>query len=162
MQDIIEAILPIIVIFVAVLIGVFCLFFLYQKLIRLTNEKARKIEIFGYVLLFVVLVWELIVKNMLSESFYNDDWFFLNEKLKAIYILLEDILINDKSNLGVFMEDFYNDTSEVVRIQLLAIDIIEAVLKIASTVLIAVGRFHELEQWGKEKTDSVEVKKGEK
>lgn len=154
MKDTITAILPIISILFVICITTFILFIICSKKINLTNEKARKIEILGYILLFAVIVWEFILKNILSDSFYNDNWFYLSEKLKAIYILLNDIVIDNTANYGKFGNTFFNERSDFLQIQLITIDFIEFLLKLISTIFIAIGRFHELKQWSKNKNIS--------
>ena len=147
MFDILKPIFPILLILLGVLGFVFIFVYFYNSVVKLSDRTARKIEIYGYALLFAVLVWELIIKNIYMETFYNDDWVYLNEKLKAIYHLLEDILTYGNGEPYKFGDIFYKDTSDYVKIQLLTTDIIEAVLKILSTVFIAVGRFQELEKF---------------
>lgn len=146
MNDVFEAILPILL-FLIVVLGLTTLAVcFYDRVVKLSDIKARRIEIIGYALLFTVLVWELIVKNFLLGDFYNDDWVFLNDKLRAIYHLLEDILTYGNDEAYKYGDVFNKDTTNYVAIQLLTADIIEAILKISSTVFIAIGRFHELEK----------------
>lgn len=48
-------------ILIAVVIGVVLL--VLKRHFKLSQRRARKIEILGYYLLFIVLVWEFIIKN---------------------------------------------------------------------------------------------------
>ena len=57
----------------------------YYKNIKLSNVWARRIEVFGYILLIVLAIWTFAVKNVAFGQFYNDDWIFLNEKLHYIF-----------------------------------------------------------------------------
>ena len=61
------------------------LVWLYYKNIKLSNVWARRIEVFGYILLIVLAIWTFAVKNVAFGQFYNDDWIFLNEKLHYIF-----------------------------------------------------------------------------
>ena len=145
-NEVFDAIKPIVLIALVILGMIFALAWVFGSEIRLSNKTARKIEIFGYLLLVVLLIWEFVIKNICLEQFYNDDWVFLNEKLK--------ILTGDTTDVNAFTDTFFQDTNKRVEIQLLTVDIIEAVLQILSTICIAVGRFHELNQLKQEKTQN--------
>ena len=153
-NEVFDAIKPIVLIALVILGMIFALAWVFGSEIRLSNKTARKIEIFGYLLLVVLLIWEFVIKNICLEQFYNDDWVFLNEKLKIIYTTLNDILTGDTTDVNAFTDTFFQDTNKRVEIQLLTVDIIEAVLQILSTICIAVGRFHELKKLKQEKTQN--------
>ena len=117
----------------------------YCKYIKLSDVMARKVEIIGYVLLFIVLVWELVIKNLMMGQFYTANWFYLDQKLSYMFMMLEADLGIASINEQAIVDAFYSSTqSEYVRTQMTCIDVIESVLKILSTVFIAVGRFQEL------------------
>ena len=116
----------------------------YNNYIYLSDKAARKIEIFGYILLFSVVIWEMVIKNILSADFYDSNWLYLEQKLFALYIMLEDILNESTYDATQIWEIFSLEDSEYVKKQLLTIDVIEAVLTVLSTVCIAVGRFQDL------------------
>ena len=110
----------------------------------ISDRLARKIEIAGYVFLFVLVIWEFVVKNIMLGDFYNDDWIYLNDKLFAIYTLLSDIIAENNHDALRFWEVFTQDTPESSKLQLLYVDAIEAFLQISSVVMIAIGRFQDL------------------
>ncbi len=85
MGDVITAIYPMLVILIFIMVIVAFSFFIFNKFINLSNKTARKIEIIGYFFLFVILVWELLIKNIIMNSFYNANSLYLNEKLNYIY-----------------------------------------------------------------------------
>ena len=120
---------------------VFNLFFIYP----IKDSTARKIELFGYFLLAIVLIWEFFVKNLVLKAFYEEaEFYYLNKKLKVISDMLHDIQQGRYTDAEVFSYFDSLHHSEYLLNQLLAFDIIEAVLKISSTILIAVGRLQEL------------------
>ncbi len=134
----------------------------YNNYIYLSDKTARKIEIFGYILLFSVIIWEMVIKNILSADFYDSNWLYLDQKLFALYLMLEDILTESAYDATQIWEIFSLEDSEYVKKQLLTIDVIEAVLTVFSTVCIAVGRFQDLRKGAKneikEKEDAVSKK----
>lgn len=106
-------------------------------------RKARKLEITGYFLLFIVLFWELIFKEILNRNFYNIELFYIQKKLDIVF----NIILDDKERISNFdlVRYFYSlKTDNFLDTQLLIIDIIEAILKILSTIFIAIGRIYEL------------------
>ena len=121
----------------------------YNNYIYLSDKTARKIEIFGYILLFSVIIWEMVIKNILSADFYDSNWLYLEQKLFALYIMLEDILNESTYDATRIWEIFSLEDSEYIKKQLLAIDVIEAVLTVFSTICIAVGRFQDLRKGAK-------------
>lgn len=136
----------------------------YNNYIYLSDETARKIEIFGYILLFSVIIWEMVIKNILSADFYDSNWLYLEQKLFALYIMLEDILTESAYDATQIWEIFSLEDNEYVKKQLLTIDVIEAVLTVLSTVCIAVGRFQDLRKGAKNeiKEDTISKKLKEK
>ena len=136
------------------------LVWVYNNYIYLSDKTARKIEVFGYILLFSVIIWEMVIKNILSADFYDSNWLYLDQKLFALYIMLEDILTESAYDATQIWEIFSLEDSEYVKKQLLTIDVIEAILTVLSTVCIAVGRFQDLRKGAKKeiKKDSISMK----
>ncbi|QHI72679.1 hypothetical protein [Aminipila terrae] len=131
--------LPIIIIFMAITIFVTGMFMFYKLFARFSDRTARKIEIVGYVVLTVVLIWELLFKNILMAEFYQSDSFFISQKLDDIYTLLIHPEIPEDTYR------FYNlQQNEGVITQIVITDSIEFVLKLISTLAIAIGRIQEL------------------
>ena len=121
-----------------------CAFFL-SKYIKISDLTARKIEVFGYILLFVVLVWEFVVKNIVMADFYDSYQYYTNEKLFTIFDTLRNIYINGSMDISQASEYFLSlKCSDQLSQQILTTDIIEAVLQIGSAVCIAIGRFQDI------------------
>lgn len=136
-----EVILPIAIILAMIFIIILFLFKgLKVVILNLNKEIINKIEMFGYFLLVVLLVWELILKNILMKNFYNIDIYYIKEKLSYIFLAIKDVNNADKLD-RIFYLDKKNEFLEK---QLLCVDIIEVSLKIISTICIAMGRFFEL------------------
>lgn len=118
---------------------------MWKKYFKLTRSRARKIEILGYYLLFIVLVWEFIIKNLVMESVYDVDLFYINQKLDYIFQALNHITENGaNSPIGVMQGFYCSQSGEFLQNQLFFLNLVESLLKISSTVFIAVGRFYEL------------------
>lgn len=117
----------------------------YCKYCKVSDALARKIEIIGYVLLFILVVWEFIVKDIMFESFYNADFLYINQKLHYIYSAITSLITGQTYDTVNGWNGFYaNESSKYVQNQLLTVNVIEAVLQLTSVVCIAVGRFQEL------------------
>ena len=69
--------------FIAAFVGVLVWF--YYTNVPLSDIWARRIEVFGYILLVVVAIWAFAIKNVAFGDFYNDDLFWMNEKLNYIF-----------------------------------------------------------------------------
>ena len=133
------------ILFGLIVFAVSAMAFIYHKYINISNTVARKIEIFGYIVLFIVLVWEAVIKNIVMKSFYNADFYYLDQKLDYIFLMLEQDLGWGGVNQQGIMDGFRSAVQgEYVQGQMKFIDITEAMLKILSTVAIAIGRFQEL------------------
>ena len=63
--------LVIILMFAMITMVVSFLVIAYYKYVKISDDWARKLEVFGCILLFIVFVWEFIVKNLLMENVYN-------------------------------------------------------------------------------------------
>ena len=50
------------------------LFFIYFKYVKIKNSTARKMEICGYCILLVLIIWEFGIKNIAMNEFYNLDF----------------------------------------------------------------------------------------
>ena len=129
----------IIAVIVSVLVIVYC------KFVKISDNWARKLEVLGYILLFIVFIWEFIIKNLLMENFYNADWYYLNQRLSYMFLMIEADLGIGAINEQSVIEGFWNAVqSEYVQTQIQCVNLIESVLKILSTVFIAIGRFQEI------------------
>ena len=136
-------------ILIAVVIGVVLL--VLKRHFKLSQRRARKIEILGNYFLFIVLVWEFILKNLFMGSFYNADLFYIDQKLNYIFSALNHIAENGADVPMQIVRGFYDSKSGLfIQRQLLFVDVAEVLLKIGSTVCIAVGRFYELSKVEKE------------
>lgn len=117
----------------------------YYKFIKISDNWARKLEVFGYVLLFIVFIWEFIIKNILMENFYNADWYYLDQRLKYMFLMLQaDSGIGTIDKQHVINRFWDVAQSEYVQTQIQCVNLVESILKILSTVFIAIGRFQEI------------------
>lgn len=119
-------------------------FFAYFKYVNISNTTARKIEIIGYVLLISVIFWEFILKNIDMSDFLISDSYYTVEKINYIYILIEKICSALEIDTSTTNNFFSLKTSDYLHTQILATNIIEAILQILSTAFIAIGRLQEL------------------
>lgn len=143
--------LVIIFLFAIIAIVVSILVVVYYKFIKISDNWARRLEILGYILLFIVFVWEFVVKNLLMENFYNADWYYLNQRLYYMFLMLSADLEISAINEEAVIEGFRNAVQgEYVQSQMLCVNVIESVLQILSTIFIAIGRFQEIKK-GKDK-----------
>ena len=139
--------LAIILMFVVIAVVVSFLVIVYYKYIKISDNWARKLEILGYILLFIVFVWEFIVKNLLMENFYNADWYYLNQRLYYMFLMLRANLGIGAINAESVIEGFQNAVqTEYVQNQMLCVNVIESILQILSTIFIAIGRFQEIKK----------------
>lgn len=139
--------LVIIFLFAIIAIVVSSLVVVYYRFIKISDNWARRLEILGYILLFIVFVWEFIVKNLLMENFYNADWYYLNQRLYYIFLMLSADLEISAINEEAVIEGFRNAVQgEYVQSQMLCVNVIESVLQILSTIFIAIGRFQEIKK----------------
>lgn len=117
----------------------------YYKFVKISNNWARKLEVLGYILLFIVFVWEFVIKNLLMQNFYNADWHYLNQRLDYMFLMLEANLGIGAINEQAVIEGFRDAVqSEYVQGQIQCVNLIESVLQILSTIFIAIGRFQEI------------------
>lgn len=139
-----EAILTMAVLLLVIMLLIalgFCIFF---KGVRIKDTTARKIEIFGYYLLVVLLVWQFGIKNISMGEFYDLDIYMIKEKLDYIFLGIQRAITGeDMSNIIRPYHNIENGYTYVGQ-QLIFIDIAEMVLQLSSTICIAIGRFQEL------------------
>ncbi len=129
---------PIIILFFIILVLVFGFGYVFLKFLKISDVRARQIEIIGYMLLFVLIIWTFLIKNILSSDFYNNDLLII-EKLNGIFSAI--------TNPDYETHRFWSwNESDYVKGQLLYIDIIEFLLQVSSTVCIAIGRLQELKK----------------
>ncbi len=139
--------LVIIFLFALIAIIVSILVIVYYKYVKISDNWARKLEILGYILLFIVFVWEFIIKNLLMENFYNADWYYLNQRLYYIFLMLRADLGIAAIDENAIIDGFQNAVQgEYVQSQMLCVNVIESILQILSTILIAIGRFQEIKK----------------
>jgi len=136
---------PIISLLFVVLVCVISVVWLFCKYAKLTDAQARKVELVGYVLLLTALIWELVIKNVLSAGFYNAEWLFINEKVDNLFLMIESIINQTSFNTSSAWKQFQQlKVDEYVEMQLVTMDVIEAVLQIVSAACIAVGRYQDV------------------
>ena len=139
--------LVIVLMFVMIAIVVSFLVVVYYKYVKISDSWARKLEVFGYILLFVVFVWEFVVKNLLMENFYNADWYYLNQRLYYMFLMLKANLGIGAINEEAVISGFQNAVQgEYVQSQILCVNVIESILQILSTIFIAIGRFQDIKK----------------
>ena len=137
--------------FIMIVVMVSVLVIVYYKFVKISDNWARKLEVLGYILLFIVFVWEFIVKNLLMENFYNADWYYLNQRLDYIFLMLETNLGIGAIDEQTVIEGFRNAVqSDYVQSQIRCVNLIESVLQVLSTIFIAIGRFQEIKNLRKE------------
>lgn len=112
---------------------------------KISKNTARHLEIIGYCFLFAFIIWQFIIKNILSKQFYERDFYYIHQKLDAI----SKLLMSDSDKELNEYYDYYRTLNKQMdnahlSTQLFLIDIFEAALTLGSTILIALGRFHEL------------------
>lgn len=117
--------------------------------IPIRHKTARKIEVFGYILLLILLVWQLTIRDSL-DSMSNHD--YLEIKVDTIF---EYLTSHDADKDRVFQKYYYTiaggESRDYVEQELLISNYFVVGLQILSTLCIAIGRF-----------DDISVKKAEK
>lgn len=135
----------IVVLFFLISAIVLGLFLCYAKIFRMSDQRARKIEIFGYILLFIVVAWQGVVKSIMMDQFYNIDLMQIDEKLTYIFLMLKSSMENGTVDTARFSKSFFSLESDgYIQSQLQCVNFIESLLIIASTVFVAIGRLQEL------------------
>ena len=115
------------------------------KYIKISDKMARKIELLGYLLLFIVLIWEFIIKNLIMDDFFNGNWYYLDQKLSYIFYMLYANLGYSGIDEQAILEGFTHSIPGVyIQQQIFCVSLIESLLKVFSTVFIAIGRVQEL------------------
>lgn len=117
--------------------------FFFEK-VKIKDITARKIEIIGYYILFVLVVWEFGMKNVFMGDFNNLDILIIENKLDILFAWIRKAV--EGMDCSELPSEYYNArTSRLyVGYQMMFADIVELILQIASTVCIAIGRFQEL------------------
>ena len=130
--------LGIITVFVVVL------FVFYFKCIKLSDYIARRIEICGYCILLVLIIWEFGIRNIAMDEFYNLDLSIIKEKLDYIFYGIKRLGSRTSvDNLCVQYGEI-EDGYDYVKLQMLFVDIAELIMQVLSTLFIAIGRLQEL------------------
>lgn len=144
MNDMLNAIVAMLCLLVMIMGVIAIPFIIYFEKIKIKDSTARKIEIIGYYLLFVVVVWEFGMKNVFMGDFYNLDTLIIENKMDILFKWLRDTV--DGIECYDLPSKYYNVRSSraYVGYQLMFVDVAELLLQIASTVCIAIGRFQEL------------------
>lgn len=107
--------------------------------------NARRIEILGYYFLFVLLVWELILKGIMMKEYYEGDVFYLTQKINHMFEFIQANTGFSAVDPQVTIDQFDAIVpGKRVQTQMKGVDFIEAGLTILSTVFIVAGRFYEL------------------
>lgn len=131
--------------FFAISVIVLCSFFCYVKFVRISDRCARKMEGFGYILLFIVVIWQALVKNIIMDEFYNIDLMQINEKLTCVLLTLKNYIENGCVDVAEISKSIsYLEADDYVQLQLKSVDVIESILVVLSTILVAIGRLQEL------------------
>lgn len=129
---------------VAIAIVVAGLFYIYFKHINLKDSTARKIEICGYYILVILLIWEFGIKNIAMNEYYNLDLSVIKEKINYIFLEIQNL------SLGFSVDSLYEqygtieDGSDYVNMQMHFVDVAELIMQVLSALFIAIGRFQEL------------------
>lgn len=140
--DIIMWDIIVVLFYIIIVVGLFI--FLYYKIIPMSDKTARFCEIIGYALLIVFIIWQMAIKDILLSEYYNDDWYFLNQKLHIIFNAISTLIDNGSFDTSSAWETFNMDSGEYINMQLRTTDWIEFFLQFFSTIGIAIGRFQEL------------------
>lgn len=117
--------------------------------LSLSHETARKMEIFGYTLLLLLLVWQPIIRDSL-DSMANHD--YLEMKVDAIF----EYLTSHNADKDTLFQKYYyeiadGESRDHVEQELVISNYFVVGLQVLSTICIAIGRF-----------DDISVKKAEK
>lgn len=135
-------------IFLMVVIPIAILVWAYNKYLSryVSDSMARKLEIIGYVLLFISIVWQMIVKDILMDSFYNAKWLYLDNNLFQIHTMLKEHVNGWQPITENYRYQMQTSQNDRVQLQMKFVDISEALLTLFSTALIAIGRFQDLKK----------------
>ena len=114
--------------------------------IPFSHELARKIEIFGYILLLMLILWQLVVRDSL-DSMSNHD--FLELKVDTIFQYLTSHDADRDTSLQDWFQDYYYEIADGesrhhVEEELRIRNYIVVGLQILSTLFIAIGRFDDI------------------
>lgn len=119
-------------------------FVLYLKKIRIKNRTARIIEIIGYYLLLVMIIWEFGIKDILMRELCDVDIYIIEEKINIIFLWVRSAIAGQ--DFAKLIPEYYDVGSGKTywESQLLFADVAELIMQLLSTAFIAVGRFQDL------------------
>ena len=106
------------------------LFFIYFKYVKIKNSTARKMEICGYCILLVLIIWEFGIKN--------------KEKIDYVFLGIKNLSSGSSVDSLYANYGSIEDGNDYVNMQMLFVDIAELIMQVLSTLFIAIGRFQEL------------------
>lgn len=131
-------------ILIALMLLVAIPFILYLKEVRIKSRTARIIEIIGYYILFIMIIWEFGIKDILMRELYGLDIYLIEEKINIIFLWMRSVIAGE--NLAELIPEYYDIGSGKMywESQLLFADVTELIMQLLSTVFIAVGRFQDL------------------
>ena len=119
-------------------------FVLYLKKVRIKSRTARIIEIFGYYILIVMIIWEFGIKDILMRELYDVDFYIIEEKINIIFMWMRSAIVGE--DFAKLIPEYYDVGSGKTYWgpQLLFADVVELIMQLLSTAFIALGRFQEL------------------
>ena len=119
-------------------------FFIYFKYVKIKNSTARKMEICGYCILLVLIIWEFGIKNIAMNEFYNLDFWVIKEKIDYVFLGIKNLSSGSSVDSLYANYGTIEDGNDYVNMQMLFVDIAELIMQVLSTLFIAIGRFQEL------------------
>lgn len=110
--------------------------------IPFSHDLARKIEIIGYILLLILLLWQLVVRDSLVSMSNHD---YLEIKVDTIF----QYLTSHNADKDTLFQDYYykiadGESRHHVEEELRISNYIVVGLQILSTIFIAIGRFDDI------------------
>lgn len=127
---------------IAVVVAV--LFYIYFKCIKLKDSMARKIEICGYCILLILIIWEFGIKNIEMNEFYNLDFGVIKEKIDYVFYGIQSLSSGSSVDSLYAQYGTIEEGSDYVNMQMHFVDVAELIMQVLSTLFIAIGRFQEL------------------
>lgn len=132
----------------------------FDRFITISDSNAKKLELFGYVMLFSSIVWAYIIKDYMFQEFYEYDTYVLNQKLQDLFLLVKQASEGINSNAEEMYLHFMGcEPSKSLQQQLKMVTILEAVLQVLSVVFISVGRLQELKKMSLEDGPRIKLEK---
>lgn len=136
---------------VVLLFFVVLLFYLYVRFVRIKNPTARKIEIFGYCMLFTVIIWKFVFEEFVMSQWKNMDIQYVDIKADIAVNMLIELNLKIENMTSNFNK--YRDINKSIKViegidvtagYVNGIKVTEAILQVLSTIFIAIGRIQEL------------------